>query len=158
MQTISVVTKRCGSYWACSVSRAAPTSLGCSAKGRSRRLGVQQQAPSARSGLPGFCTQSSPGGGVGASAGRRSQPGQSCFFSISCVVCLKILQHSFAAFSLRLKLMPLKQATKGSRPSDAAKIHRPHRSVDLSELDLQNKSVTASPLTISAPCDGTKPI
>ncbi|XP_044069902.1 uncharacterized protein LOC122884273 isoform X2 [Siniperca chuatsi] len=34
MQTISVVTKRCGCYWACSVSQTAPTSLGCLAKGR----------------------------------------------------------------------------------------------------------------------------
>lgn len=44
MQTISVVTKLCGCYWACSVSRAAPTSLFGEGKGRSRRLGVQQRA------------------------------------------------------------------------------------------------------------------
>lgn len=65
MQTISVVTKLCGCYWACSVSRAAPaplfgegkvTSPGCAA------------ASSARSGLPGFCTRSLLGGGVGVRA------------------------------------------------------------------------------------------
>ncbi len=85
MQTISVVTKRCGCYWACSVSRAAPTSLCCLAKGREGKVTspgcAAASAPSARSGLPGFCTRSSPGGGVGARAGRRSDPGQSFFFA-----------------------------------------------------------------------------
>ncbi|KAK2921547.1 hypothetical protein Q8A73_001032 [Channa argus] len=66
MQTISVVTKVCGCYWACSVSAAVwrregkVTSPGCAA------------ASSARSGLPGFCTRSLLGGGVGASEGQQS--------------------------------------------------------------------------------------
>lgn len=75
------------------------TSPGCAAA----------SAPSARSGLPGFCTRSSPGGGAGASCGSRRF---SFFFSI-CVVCLKILQHSFAAVCLRLKPMPLMRSHGG---------------------------------------------
>lgn len=86
MQTISVVTKRCGRYWACSVSRAAPTSTGCLAKGTEGHVAAAS-APSARSGLPRFCTRSSPGGGVRAAP---RLPGSELFF-ISCVVCLKIL-------------------------------------------------------------------
>lgn len=44
MQTISVVTKRCGCYWACSVESGSPHIAVLLAKGRSRRLGVQQRA------------------------------------------------------------------------------------------------------------------
>lgn len=111
MQTISVVTKRCGRYWACSVSRAAPTSTGCLAKGTEGHIAAAS-APSARSGLPRFCTRSSPGGGVRAAP---RLPGSELLF-FSCVVCLKILQNSFAAFWLLCKLMPLKKSTESSRP------------------------------------------
>lgn len=107
MQAISVVTKRCGCYWACSVElprEGKVTSPGC----------ATASAPSARSGLPGFCTRSSPGGGVGASEWAPGT-GSRRFFFISCVVCLKILQHDLAACWLRRGMMPWKQATEATR-------------------------------------------
>lgn len=82
MQTISVVTKRCGRYWACSVSRAAPTSTGCLAKGTEGHVAAAS-APSARSGLPRFCTRSSPGGGVRAAP--RLPGSELLFFFLRCL-------------------------------------------------------------------------
>lgn len=118
-------------------------------KGRSRRLGVQQRAlPQHALGCLDSARDLHRGAGWERALGRRSEPGQSAFFFffflplISCVVCLKILQHSFAAFLAPTECDGLKkQDTQGSRPSDAAKIHPPSCSIDLTRMNLENKSM-----------------
>ena len=81
------------------------------AKGRSRRLGVQQRA------LPQLalgCLDSARDLHRGAGRERAAGHGASLFFFFFiCVVCLKILQHSFAAVCLRLKPMPLMRSHGG---------------------------------------------
>jgi len=121
-------------------SRPAPTSLSCLAKGREGHAAwVCNRSERSLSSLGvAWILHAIFTRGRGESE-RRCQPGQSC------AVCLKILRRSFAAFWPRLKLMPFKEATIGSRPSDDAKINRPGARLDRSaesETKDENRSRT----------------
>lgn len=83
-------------------------------KGRSRRLGARMQRALPQ--LTRGCLDSARDLHQG--AGWERAPGQGA------VVCLKILQLSFASVCPRLRTMPFRGATEGSGPADATKIRR----------------------------------
>lgn len=99
MQTISVVTKRCGCYWACSVSRAAPTSLCCLAKGREGHVAwVCSSERSLSTVWVAWILHAIFTGGRGGSEGRAPQPaGSELFFFFFFFYFLRCLFENTAA-------------------------------------------------------------